>query len=417
MTATWKASFMVLDAFIPADASVHSFSVKYDPDVRPDTKWPDAALQEIFKKDQKMKEQEILSAMQKQDPKVTPQALRTVLDKARDQGLLEFDPHHGDNFWEPKRNLEKVQGRLTFQLDNDPPQHYFLDAGIRDEPTVMDRFGLWNFQIPEGRSVEFYVSDLVVNGHKIDLSRDPNWRGMGNRISFVERDFHPGQNYGYSQTNWAGEQIGEIGGLFWRNEPVDPYHGFYADDVGELSLDDRISFSGTINFVNGGTDASMMFGYFNRADLMEAVKAEKSKDKAQVLGFQIADSTSVGYNFKPFVKAAGGKAEKRGPQFIPDRKPRRFSFDYDPAANGGQGRIIAKLEGEVMTIDLRGDAMRRAGARFDRFGLMNVRSGGKYVEVYFDDMTYTVKRPAGSKPAFHTDKPVKVPYPKNGRMY
>jgi hypothetical protein len=418
MTATWKASFMVLDAFIPADASVHTFSVKYDPEARPDMRWPNAHLQEIFRRGAKMKEQDIFSAIQKQEPALTRESLRAMLDKVRDQGLLEYDPHHGDNFWEPKRNVEKVQGRLTFQLDQDPPQHYFLDAGIRDEPTVMDRFGLWNFQIPEGRSVEFYVSDLVINGQKIDLSRDPNWQGMNNRISFVERDFHPGQNYGYSQTNWAGERIGEIGGLFWRNEPVDPYHGFYADDVGELTLDDPISFSGSITFVNGGTDASMVFGYFNRADQMQPPAVDNTKTKAQVMGFQIADSTSIGYSFMPVLRGVSGQASKRGPQFVPDRVRRKFSFDYDPAANDGQGRITAKLDDQVVTIDARkGEVLRHAGARFDRFGLLNVRSGGKYVEVYFDDLTYTVKRPPDFKPPSHKDKPVKVPYPPGGRMY
>jgi hypothetical protein len=418
MTATWKASFMVLDAFIPADASVHAFSVKYDPDARPDSHWPDANLQELFKKDAKMMEQDIFAEMQKHDPKLTRESLRELLDKVRNQGLLEFDPHHGDNFWEPKRNLEKVQGRLTFQLDEEPVHYYYLDAGIRDEPTVMDRFGLWNFQIPEGRSVEFYVSDLVVNGQKIDLSRDPNWQGMNNRISFVERDFHPGQNYGYSQTNWAGEKIGEIGGLFWRNEPIDPYHGFYADDVGELSLDDAISFAGTITFANGGTDASMAFGYFNRAEQMQPPSPDNTKTKSHFMGIQLADSTSVGYSFMPVLRSGGGGASKRGPQFLPDRRRRKFSFDYDPAANDGQGRIIAKLDDQVVTIDAKkNQILRSGGGTFDRFGLLNVRSGGKYVEVYFDDLTYTVKRAADFKPQFHTDKPVRIPYPPGGRMY
>ena len=102
----------------------------------------------------------------------------------------------------------------------------------------------------------------------------------------------------------------------------------------------------------------------------------------------------------------------------PDRKRRHFSFDYDPAANDGQGRITATLDDQVITINAnKGQTLRRAGAKFDRFGLLNVRSGGKYVEVYFDDLTYTVKRPADFKPVNHTDKPVKIPYPPGGRMY
>lgn len=417
MTATWKAGYMVLDSFIPADGSMHTFSLSYDPNARVDMHWSDSRLEAIFKNQERMAEEDIVSAMQKHEPKLTRDLLRPVLETARNQGLLEYDPRHGVNYWELKRDLDKVQGRLTFQLDRDPPQQYYLDPGIRDEPAVMDRFGLFNFQLPEGRTIEFYVSDLTINGQKIDLSRDPHWQEMNNRISFVEHDFHPGQNFGFSQTNWAGAKTGEIGGLFWRNEPNDPYHGFYADDIGELMLDDPISFSGTINFVNGGTDASMMFGFFNRDDQLRELTREQGKTaKPQVLGIQIDDLTSGGYYFTPALNGPGGKADKRGPQFVPDRKRRHFTFEYDPSGNNGVGRITAKLDDTVITLDLK-PAMRQAGARFDRFGLMNVRSGGKYVEVYFDDLSYTAKRPPGFKPASYKDKPVKVPYPPHGRMY
>ena len=416
MSATWKAGFMIVDSFVPADGADHSFSISYDPDARPDTRWPDARVGEIFKRDQKMIEKDIFEILQKEDPKMTREALRAILDTARNQGLLDYDPHHGDNFWEPKRNLDKVQGRITFQLDDEPKQQYFLDADIHAEPAVMDRFGIFNFQLPEGNSIEFYVSDLVINGQKIDLSRDPNWQGMNNHLSFVEYDFHPGQNYGWSQTNWAGERIGEIGGLFWRNEPVDPYHGFYGDDVGELTLDDPISFSGTINFVNGGTDASMVFGYFNSEDQMKPLAPDKKEPKPQVMGIQIADATAVGYNFTPTLRTPTGRAAKTGPQFVPDRQRRHFSFEYDPAANNGQGRIIAKLDDQEMKLDLKPD-IRKGAVKFDRFGLLNVRSGGKYVEVYFDDLTYTARRPSDYAPLFHKQEVTKVPYPPNGRMY
>ena len=418
MTATWKAGYMVLDSFVPADGSVHSFKLTYDPEARVDTRWPAPSLEATFQKARsRMTEQDILAAMQKDEPTLTLEQLREKLTVARDQGLVEYDPRHGVNYWEAKRDLDKVQGRVTFQLDDERPQQYYLDPGIHDEPAVMDRFGIFNFQIPGGRNIEFYVSDLVVNAEKIDLAADPHWQGMNNRISFVERDFHPGQNYGYSATNWAGAAAGEIGGLFWRNEPNDPYHGFYGDEVGELTLDDPLSFSGTINFVNGGTDASMMFGYFNRGDqLIELKPAEGKSYKPQVLGIQIDDLTSAGYFFTPLLSTSAGRADKRGPQFVPDRKPRRFSFDYDPSANHGVGRITARLDEKLVTIDLKPE-LRRAGARLDRFGLVNVRSGGKYVEVYFDDLTYTSRRAPGVKPPAHKDQPVKVPYPPRGRMY
>jgi hypothetical protein len=411
MSATWKAGYMVLDDFVPADGSAHAWKFAYDADARPDAHWPDASLAKLFRDRSRLAEDEIVATL--------GPGIRMSLAKARDQGLLEYDPRHDKSFWELKRDLDRVRGRVMFQLDDAPPVYYFLDPGVRDEPTVLDRFGIFNYQIPEGSASEFYLSDLVVNGQPIAPERDPNWQGVGNRVSFVERDFHPGHNFGFSQTNWAGgERMGEVGGLFWRNEPVDPYHGFYADDVGELTLDDAISVSGTIAFVNGGTDASMMFGYFNRADRLASPKvpdAEK-KSKLPMLGIRLADQTSDGYRFQPFVNTPAGSANKNGPQFVPDRRPRKFSFDYDPTANDGVGRIVSRLDDKETVVNLKRD-MRNSGVRFDRFGLLTVRSGGKYVEVYLDDLTYTARRAKDAPPKRFEETITKVPYPPRGRMY
>jgi hypothetical protein len=411
MSATWKAGYMVLDDFVPADGSSHTWKFAYDADARPNTRWPDATLEKLFRDRSRLSEDEIVAALGRD--------IRKALAKARDQGLLEYDPRRDKSFWELKRDLDRVQGRVMFQLDDAPTTYYFLDPGIRDEPTVLDRFGVFNYQIPEGRSSEFYLSDLIVNGQPIALGKDPNWQGFGNRVSFVERDFHPGHNFGFSATHWAGgAKIGEIGGLFWRNEPVDPYHGFYADDVGELTLDDPISFSGTIAFVNGGTDASMMFGYFNRAERLASPKdpdAEK-KSKVPMLGIRLADQTSDGYHFQPFLNTPGGSANRNGPQFVPDRRPRKFNFDYDPNANDGIGRIVARFGEKEVVVNLKRD-MRHSGVRFDHFGLLTVRSGGKYVEVYLDDLTYTARRAKNAAPKHFEETITKVTYPPRGRMY
>jgi hypothetical protein len=412
MSATWKAGYMVLDSFIPADGSTHSWRFAYDADAKPDTHWPDAAMEKLFRKQGRWEEGALATELKRDK-----QQVRTALGAARDQGLLDYDPRREKSYWEAKRDLDRVRGRVTFQLDDAAPASSFLDPGVADEPATFDRFGVFNYQIPEGRSSEFYLSDLAVDGEKIDLSRDPKWQGVGNGATFVERDFHPGHNFGFRLTNRAaGEKPGEIGGLFWRNEPNDPYHGFYADDIGELTLDDPISFSGTINFVAAGTDASMMFGYFNRAERMVDLKPDEKKGKVSMLGIRIADQTAVGYRFQPFVETSAGSARKDGPQFVPDRKPRRFSLDYDPAGNDGNGRVVAKLDDEVIQFNVKPE-LRRAGAKFDRFGLLTVRSGGKYVEVYFDDLTYTARRAKGTSPKRFEESVTNVPYPPRGRMY
>lgn len=83
---------------------------------------------------------------------------------------------------------------------------------------------------------------------------------------------------------------------------------------------------------------------------------------------------------------------------------------------GKTGRITVTLGDTRFTADLKSE-QRKVGATFDRFGLLNPRKGGKYVDVYFDDLMYVARRPAGFKPKFQQQEIVVVPYPKDGRKY
>src|SRR5262249_7900522 len=152
-----------------------------------------------------------------------------------------------------------------------------------------------------GNALEVYLSDLTVNGHKVNLTRDPGWEGKGNRVRFAETNFHGRHDFGFMETNWAGKAPGEIGGTFWRTEPVDPLHGYYADDVGKLTLEDPISFSGSVCFVEGQPDAGMWIGYFNKKEKMVKVTDEKGGSPVnQSMGIVIEGPSRVGYYFAPF---------------------------------------------------------------------------------------------------------------------
>ncbi|MDW7679759.1 MAG: hypothetical protein SCK70_04300 [bacterium] len=63
------------------------------------------------------------------------------------------------------------------------------------------------------------------------------------------------------------------------------------------------------------------------------------------------------------------------------------------------------------------EEQRKIGATFDRFGLLNPRKGGKYVDVYFDDLTYVARRSVDFKPILHRQEIPVVPYPRMGRKY
>src|SRR5437764_10859082 len=136
---------------------------------------------------------------------------------------------------------------MILEVDESGPFKVCINKDASTEPVYMDRFGLFNLQMYH-QYIDLDLSDLMVNDHKVDLSKDPGWEGQGNRVEFVEQEFQR-QNFGFSETNWAGDAIGEIGGQFTSAETVDPMFGYYADDIGKLSLDDPISFSGNVCFV------------------------------------------------------------------------------------------------------------------------------------------------------------------------
>jgi hypothetical protein len=135
------------------------------------------------------------------------------------------------------------------------------------------------------------------------------------------------------------------------------------------------------------------------------------------MGFIIGGPTRVGYYFAGNVVATPDlSAGQNGPVIHPDRRRRHFTFDYDPKANNGVGRVTCTLDDQKFTMDLTPE-MRKAGTTFDRFGITSPRAGGKWVTVYLDDLTYTGRRPADYKPVKHEQKITQVEYPAGGRRY
>ena len=74
------------------------------------------------------------------------------------------------------------------------------------------------------------------------------------------------------------------------------------------------------------------------------------------------------------------------------------------------------IDNEMHTLDLH-PKQRAARTKFNRFGLLNIRRGGKYVTVYLDDLNYTARRSANYQPIQHEQTVVHIPYPENGRKY
>ncbi|MEW6754699.1 MAG: hypothetical protein AB1505_27495 [Candidatus Latescibacterota bacterium] len=402
MSSDWRGRGAETDVLIDPDGRVHTFRFVYDPDARPDPVWHDPLLaRHVTDETGNMRpialqgEEYILQRARQDEPGLTAAGLRQRLLAARDQGLIEYFHRHGQDRWRKIPHPDRNHGGVTLQFDQHIPRVIWLDDEIRRAPVELDRFGLFNVcRYGTGQTV--YFSSVTVNGQELDLSQDAHWVGLHNHATWPEPDFHSMNSFGWTQTQWAGGAPGEIGGLLWRVEPEDPGFAMYADGVGTLSLDDPVEFTGQVCFVDGMTDGSMFFGYFSRGEFMQPLDqpdAHEACPPSSMMGITLNDVTADGYYFAPVVRAADCTTveDSRRHRYLPDRRPCAFSFRYDPVANDGNGRVTYAIAGEEGTFDL-APALRRAGAQFDRFGLATVRQGGNSVELYFDDLAYTVRR-------------------------
>ncbi|MGI8603474.1 MAG: hypothetical protein ACR2OZ_10810 [Verrucomicrobiales bacterium] len=297
-------------------------------------------------------------------------------DGTSHQWTLHYDPHANSD-----------RGLITFVLD-DQKFSLPLEAGHKEDGAVFNRFGLFNQQIT-GDGMEVYFDDLVIDGQAQDFDRDPGWDARSNNVTREERAIRPMHDFGYSATQHCGGQKGEIGGIVWRDEKP----AFYGDRVGPFSLEDVLFASGKIAFTGAGSDSGVYLGWFDSASKKNKKVPEHQEPQKNMLAIKLEGPSRIGHYFVPGYATNSGKGEikSEGPIIRPDGQVHCWSLRYSPDDAHGKGRIILEFDDVVQTLDLPAGA-RQAGATFDRFGLFNMQSGGHYVSVYLDDVSYSKRR-------------------------
>ena len=297
---------------------------------------------------------------------------------------IDYDPtgHNGD-------------GQITFRID-ERTYAIPLGPGHRAAGATFNRFGIWNVQT-SGKGAELYLDDLTVDGQRESFDDDPEWEAVGNEAKFAEQVFRPFQNFGYSATNHAGGAAGEVGGVVFRDEKP----AFYGVPAGPFTLDDEFSAAGRLAFVKASSDSGVYFGWFNAASKMAAEPEHKARQK-NYLALLLEGPSRVGHYLRPGFGAANGlgvtagsaaEDRDRWPILRPDGRVHRWSLHFLPAGKGGRpnaesGTIEMTLDEKSYTTQLAPELL-KAGATFDRFGIFNVQSGGQFVEIYLDDVSYT----------------------------
>jgi hypothetical protein len=221
------------------------------------------------------------------------------------------------------------------------------------------------------------------------FDREPAWEGLNHRSPTPEpRQIR--QDFGFSRTAHAGGRAGESGGLITpAAEPA-----YYARRLPPRTFADPLRASGKFAATSGSFH--VLIAFF-RAETVNEWRTPSSV-ALRLLGrgdhfyayleYATARWRAGGDSPRGFAEASpGGKSE---PIRFPLGRPLEWSLEYYPAANGGLGAVSARLGGREALCHL--DPGHKAdGARFNRFGLLNVvKSADGGGEVWLDDVSVDV---------------------------
>jgi hypothetical protein len=283
--------------------------------------------------------------------------------------------------WRFEYRLKGDAAELEFVIDGKSYVSPVPAEHVRDG-AVFDRFGIVNQQTT-GDGMELYFDDIEINGQRFAFDSDPGWEGKGNRVEFRDRVRRPFHDLGFSETDYAGGQKGEVGGFVWRDERP----ACYAMPIAPVTLEQPLFASGKISFRGAGSDSAVYLGFFDAQAKTNKVLSDYQAPPTNLLAILIEGPSRVGHYFRAGYRnrLGEGTIEDFGPTIQPDGRPHKWSLRYTPNRTSEDGEIIVTFDGQTQKTRLRKEH-KAIGGRFDRFGFMNIQAGGHYVEVYLDDL-------------------------------
>ena len=179
------------------------------------------------------------------------------------------------------------------------------------------------------------------------FDKDPGWEGHNNHI-VPERLPTVTQDFGYSKTNFAGKAAGELGGQVTRaSEPA-----YYADKIGPVTLDDKLSASGTFAMTKTGPGG----GDLLRLLPGRAARRRRAAHRLAGPGPGLRAQRRVGWP----CGSSPGRNQSCGTfvtPFLPgkfrptpirnDGTRYQWTLDYDPQGAGGRGQFKFTIHGDA----------------------------------------------------------------------
>jgi hypothetical protein len=231
-------------------------------------------------------------------------------------------------------------------------------------------------------SIFLFTSVAAAAVKEEHFDTEPGWDSYNNLM-------HPAtwpvvtQNFGFSPTNHAGDNAGEIGGIIQRSS-TPAYYAMKLDKP--LTLREPIHFEAdfSVQKISGG----ISFGLFNPDDIRQGGRPMNSlifemAGKRRVLAFVRLHGTDA--------RATGtmlpaGKKPKQSPGIANDSSKHHISVDYDPSAHDGRGLVTVQVSGIAPEEFEVPAGFKDLPISFTHFGLLNGQRPGSAMEVYFDDV-------------------------------
>lgn len=295
---------------------------------------------------------------------------------------LRYDPHGNDG-----------GGVVTATID-DQTAVCHLHKGHKDDGASFNRFGLLNVMKSAAEGSEVWLDDLTINGRKEDFRNDPGWDSLHNRHTYETKKVRPRFDFGFSPTRYAaGRGEGELGGLIFRGDCRYPEKmAYYADRLEELNLSKPLKASGKVCLRRGVTDSTVLFGFFHAKDSMTVNPSQNSGLPRDFLGITVEGPSREGFFVYPAYRLDGSgqghAVDKKPPYIYPDGKAHSWVLEYSPTAAAGKGQITVSLDRQSVVLDLN-EGDKKAGAHFNRFGIITTWVDGNGQHIYFDDLIYT----------------------------
>ena len=287
-------------------------------------------------------------------------------------------PLLADGTWHSWRLEYRPQsGEIEFVLDGKSYLERVPEAH-REDGAVFDRFGIVNQQTT-GDGMELYFDDLEIGGERFTFDTEPQWETQGNTIEFRDRVRRPFHDFGHTAKK-------QVGGIIWRDEEP----AYYGKAIPVLTLRDAFTASGTIIFRAAGSDSGVYFGFFDAESKRNKFTYDHQAQQTNLLAIAVEGPSRIGHYFRAGYRnaKAEGMLEESGPTIKPDGSMHRWSLHYDPKGGDADGEIAVTFDDQTQRTRVRKEH-KAAGARFDRFGVVNMQTGGHHVEIYLDDLQFT----------------------------